>query len=157
MSKPSLKFDPLSTTARDVLGLFSDALAEVRFPDVDLHSLQAAADELRALQLEVERLEAELETARALVSAQSEALTGQAERGLAYARIYAAADAKLSLRVAEVGQSTSPVSPPAAPKKRGRARKGEGDANLFNSVDDNSSQAAPESVRSYEDAAEHAA
>jgi hypothetical protein len=120
MSKPSLKRDPLSATARDVLTLFSDALHEVRFPDVDLQSLQAAADELRALQLEVERIEAELEEARAQVAA----------------RIYAESDPKLAQRVAEIGQGKVPSSAAVMPKKRGRARKSDGDSNLFGSVRD---------------------
>lgn len=140
MPKPTLQRDPLSATARDVLALFSDVLAEVRFPDVDRHSLESAADELRALQLEVERLEAELEAARANVLAQSETLNVKAERGLAYARIYAASDAKLSARVAEITQEKPPTLAGAAPKKRGRARKGDGDANLFGTVHDDAQE-----------------
>jgi hypothetical protein len=155
MSKPSLKRDPLSATARDVLALFSDALPEVRFPDVDLHSLQSAADELRALQLEAERIEAELEAARANVFAHSEALTAQAERGLAYARIFAASDAALALRVAELGQERAASAAPVATKKRGRARKAEGDSTLFGTVNEDAedSQPTPSALH----AAEHAA
>ncbi len=142
MSKPSLKHDPLSVTAREVLALFAQDLIDVGFPDVDLHSLESAADELRALQLEAERIEAELEAARAHVAAQSSALTAQAERGLAYARVFAAANPKLAQKVAELGQGNTAHSAPAvAGKKRARARKGEGDANLFGTTIDSQSEA----------------
>ncbi len=116
--------DPLSPLAREVLALFSEALSEVRFPDIDAAVLASGAEGLRAVQRDVEILEIRLDAAREIVAAQSEALNAQAQRALAYARVYADTAPDVARRVAEVGQhGAATASGPAALKRRGRPRK----------------------------------
>src|SRR5687768_6053847 len=103
MSSTSPKRDPLTPFCREVLQLYGEALADVRFPDLDLGSLQACADQARAAQLAVERVEVKLESARAQLQEQLDGLTALAERGLAYAQVFARTDAKLQARVDQVG------------------------------------------------------
>lgn len=146
--------DPLSPLARDVLALFRDVLAEVHFPDLDLARLEAATEALWMAQRKTERLEAELEAARAELTAESTALTAQCQRALAYARVFAEADPALAARVAELGPPAShPPTRTTEPKRRGRPRKGESDASLFSSARAEPEYEATPSVSS----AEHAA
>ncbi len=140
MSKPQPPHqpqrDPLSPLARDVLSLFAEELAEVRFPDLDRACLEAGRDALCEAQLDVERIESELDAARALVTTRGEALTLKAQRALAYARVFAEANPELALRVAALSDAkASPSARGHEPKKRGRPRKGDGDANLFGAVE----------------------
>lgn len=83
------QFDPLSPFCRDVLALFSGALDGVRFPELDRTRLEGEASEALAAQLEVERLERELEVARQRTKDAAARLTRSAEQALAYARVYA--------------------------------------------------------------------
>lgn len=132
------KRDPLTPFCREVLQLYSEALADVRFPDLDLSSLQSSAEQARAAQLAVERVEAKLEVARAQLQQQLDAMTAMAERGLAYAQVFARSDAALQARVDRVAGVAANV-PGAEPriKRRARRSKVEQDANLF------ASQATP--------------
>lgn len=135
MPPTSPKSDPLPAFCREVLQLYTDALAEVRFPDLDLGALEASAEQARAAQLAVERREAQLESARAELREQLEAMSGRAERALAYARIFAQTDPKLLERVEQVSgpQSSAPATEPR-PKRRGRPRKVAEDSTLFASA-----------------------
>src|SRR4051794_11376878 len=96
------KHNPIPAGARDVLALYSEALADVRFPDLDGAQLQSLAEGLCAAQVEVERLEHELEVARSLVRDQAARLSARADRALAYARVFAEGDAALCARLAEL-------------------------------------------------------
>lgn len=114
--------------AREVLELYATALAEVRFPDIDLTVLERCADELRESQEEVERLDTELRAAQERLHERSSLMLAKADRALAYARVYAEDDPTLSARVSAIlGQTTSPAanedaSAPTA-RKRGKQRK----------------------------------
>jgi hypothetical protein len=57
--------DPIPAFVHGVLGLFGGPLADVRFPDIDRASLEALAQGCCDAQLELEALEAALESARA--------------------------------------------------------------------------------------------
>jgi hypothetical protein len=132
MSSTSPKRDPLPPFCREVLQLYTEALGDVRFPDLDLGSLQASAEQARAAQLAVERVEAKLEIARAQLQEQLDAMTSSAERALAYAQVFARTDPKLQARVDQVGgvPANAASAEPRA-KRRARRSKVEQDANLF--------------------------
>jgi hypothetical protein len=125
MSKPSPTSlcAALSPLSREVLELYAAALPEVRFPDLDLATLHALADEVRDAQDEVDRLEAELRDARDRVAQCNAALDARAERALAYARIYAEGNPALLEQVQAVRSFALAEHEPSTPKKRGRPRK----------------------------------
>lgn len=124
--------DPVPPLAREVIALFSEALPSVRFPDLDVALLEGMTEELLSAQVEAERLEAELETARNRVQMQVDLLSSRAQRALSYARVFAEGNAELSARVAEVREhEPSARREPAPTKKRGRQRKNEAGQDLF--------------------------
>lgn len=127
------KQDPTPAFARQVIELYKGDLSEVRFPDLDLAVLESARDELQHSQLEVERLEADLHAARAALDAEAGSLNAKAERALAYAKIYAAADPQLSGRIAELGGKKKPPSAASAlpAARRGRRKKTALESELF--------------------------
>jgi hypothetical protein len=137
MSNPPQR-DPVPVFAREVLALFASAFRDVRFPDLDREVLESLAEELRVAQSEVERIEQALAQARAVVASKAEALTARAQRGLAYARIFAEEDAELCEQVERVAQSQGAANLPAA-KRRGRPRKLDHDAGLFESMSEGES------------------
>ena len=138
---PTPQIDVTPTLARQVIDLYADELAEVRFPDLDLSALLYAQAELHAAQVEVERVEAELADRRAELELRSQALVAKAERALAYARIFAQGDDQLSPRLAEIGRRKSSLTQTSqtasssglipAPKRRGRKPKSEEPEELF--------------------------
>jgi hypothetical protein len=128
------KADPIPQLARATLELYSTSLREVRFPDLDHELLEAAAEELRDAQQEVECIESALEQARGVVREKIAQLNAQADRGLSYARIFAAGNAQLSSRIGEIerlGRTQAQGSPAEGNKKRGRPRKAGQEAGLF--------------------------
>jgi hypothetical protein len=133
MPTPPPTSDSIPAFAREVIALYTEAMPEVRFPDLDLQVLESTAAELRAALLCVERATAELEAARTAAQQHGELLEARAERALSYARVFAEGDALLSERIVALGRSKSmPVAHSAPPKKRGRPRKNAtSDSNLF--------------------------
>lgn len=136
MKSQSPKLDVTPVLARQVIELYADELADVRFPDLDLAALRAAQEALHAAQLEVERMEDKLASARAELELASDRLNGKAERALAYARIFAQGDAALAPKVAEIGRKRPAADggggDGAAPvKRRGRRSKAEAASQLF--------------------------
>jgi hypothetical protein len=127
--------DPLPVFVREVIALYADAFAEVRFPDLDRGTLSNAADVLRESQVAVEALEAELEATREALRAQTQQLQAQAERALAYARVFADGDAELSTRITRIAaivpSAVSVRGESTQTRKRGRPRKAEGETGLF--------------------------
>src|SRR5689334_16622738 len=127
------KADPIPQLARATLELYSTLLREVRFPDLDHELLEGAAEELRDAQQEVECIETALEQARAVVRDKSAQLSAQADRGLSYARIFAAGNAQLSAKIGEIERlgrtHLQGATDPA--KKRGRPRKSVQETGLF--------------------------
>jgi hypothetical protein len=135
MKSQSPKLDVTPMLARQVIDLYADELADVRFPDLDLAALRVAQEALQAAQLEVERMEDELASARAALEHAAEHLNGKAERALSYARIFAQGDAALAPKVAEIGRKRPAAdgggngASPA--KRRGRRSKAEAPTQLF--------------------------
>jgi hypothetical protein len=134
MSSP-LSPENLPPFARDVLELFARQLPDLKFPGIDLSVLRAHAGELADAQAEVERIEGELEQARAEAASRAMTLTTLAQRALAYARIYATGDAELEAQLAEIAERRGGAAVEATAGKRRRSRRNDGDANLFASVD----------------------
>ncbi len=81
--------DPLSALGHEVLSLFRGPLADVRFPELDRASLDAAADDALAAQVEVEATERALEDARNRAREASASFGRSVARALAYARVFA--------------------------------------------------------------------
>jgi hypothetical protein len=117
----------LPAFARDVLALYERELAEVRFPDLELATLEAAAARLQAAHAEAAARAEALRAAEQAVAEEEQALVGLAERALAYARIFAGGNAELSAEVAAISRPSAgagrPTSSGDEPKKRGRPRK----------------------------------
>jgi hypothetical protein len=115
----------LSPRSREILALYASALPEVRFPDLDLASLHASADQLREAEDEVDRLESELRDARELVASRNAALDMRAERALAYARIYAEGKPELQAQLSAVRVHAGNEGEAPSSRRRGRPRKHE--------------------------------
>ncbi len=88
---PGASLEALPEEARGVIELFSGQLASIAFPDVDAAVLEQHAAAVQAERRAVEEARAALEAATVELAKRSEELTVLARRGLAYARIYAAA------------------------------------------------------------------
>lgn len=133
MSTPPLQSDSIPGFAQQVIALYTDALSEVRFPDLDLEVLENTAADLRNALLSVERATAELDAARAAAQQHGELLEARAERALSYARVFAQGNGPLSERIAAIGRSQSaPMTEVTPPKKRGRPKKNTAiDTSLF--------------------------
>lgn len=127
------QFDPLSPFCRDVLALFSGALDGVRFPELDRARLEGEASETLAAQLEVERLERELEVARQRTKDAVARLTRSAEQALAYARVYATTQPAVAEALEALDGATSTSGPRRATEERPkkprapRAKRSEGE------------------------------
>jgi hypothetical protein len=83
--------DGLPEEARAVVELYSGALASIAFPDVDAAVLRRQAEAVAEERRAVEAARAALEAASAALQRRVEEMKSLASRGLAYARIYAAA------------------------------------------------------------------
>jgi hypothetical protein len=133
--------EALPPALRELLGIFAQELAAVSFPNVDHKVLVELAEQVEVEAQRVEELRAQLDTAHAGLIDVKARLQRAAEQGLAYARVYAAGDADLAARLAEVnlggetprrrklevaaaaadpGDGTTPIKLPA---KRGRKPK----------------------------------
>jgi hypothetical protein len=109
---------------RAVIELFSAELATVEFPGVSAAGFAEAADQVRQARDALEVARAAMQGARAALDARLQELEHLAERGLAYARIYAEGDSELMRRVDAI--SLAPPRQPAARRKRRANKPGSG-------------------------------
>ena len=135
--------DPISPAMRALLDVFSNELAEVKFPDVDSEVLEEAAGRVRSQAEAVTRALAALEAARQALAESQDQLLQKGHRALAYARVFAEEDIDLSMKVEainlpkrgsrpEVGTSdAASQNDDNAPKRRGRPPKSRPSAPLF--------------------------
>jgi hypothetical protein len=140
--------DPISPALQDLLTLFDQELATVKFPDLDRAVLEEAAARVKEKAAEVARVQAALEAARQGLYESQEALLQKGQRALAYARIFAEDDAELSakldgislprpVRRAPRAEGATALDAPAAqseesaPRRRGRPPKARTSAPLF--------------------------
>lgn len=147
--------DVVSANVQAVLELFGGELKEVRFPDVDARTLEAAVGQVRALAGEVARAGAALRAAEAAMAEANETLNRKAARALAYMRVYAEGDAALlerleslaPLRVRRPRMEAVADAPGWAgsepPRRRGRPAKNRATESLF---DEGSESRAPSGV-----------
>jgi hypothetical protein len=137
MPAPNAKHDPTPAFSRQVLALFRKELADVHFPDLDRAVLEEAVQAVLAAQVDVERVETQLEAARIARAEQLAELETKAERALAYARVFASGDPDLNARVAELGRKKPAAdSEGAQVKKRARSKAGANGAELFGEAAD---------------------
>jgi hypothetical protein len=126
---------PIAPDIAQLIQLFR-AQVDLRFPGLDAEVLQAALVQVMDPHEAVLRAEAELQTARAALENEQEALLKVAQRAHAYLSVYAETDEQLApkvsaislprlrrgLRVESTPGASEDLSSPA-PKKRGRPRK----------------------------------
>jgi hypothetical protein len=82
-----------------VLDLFATDLADVRFGDLDAPALARIAGEVQAASEVVVAAQLALDVARGALHERQEMLIQQAQRALAYARVYAESDVALTARL----------------------------------------------------------
>lgn len=111
---------PISPPIQAVLDLFDGPLGQVRFADIDSATLRRLAGEVEAAAAELEAQQAALDALRKATLEKQEHLLLQAQRALAYARVYAEGDEELSARLAQIHL--------ARPAKRQKADSAEGEA-----------------------------
>jgi hypothetical protein len=153
--------DPISPALQDLLKLFGQELATVKFPDMDRGVLEEAAAGVKEKAEAVARAQAALDAARQSLHESQEALLQKGQRALAYARIFAEDDAELSekldaislprpVRKAPRMEGTLTLEAPSAqgeesaPRRRGRPPKARTSAPLF------SEGASPEVIAAVE-------
>lgn len=140
--------DPISPALQDLLKLFGQELATVKFPELDRKVLEEAAARVKEKAEEVARAQAALEAARQSLYESQEVLLQKGQRALAYARIFAEEDAELSAKLDAISlprpvrkaprmEGASALEAPAAqgeesaPRRRGRPPKARTSAPLF--------------------------
>ena len=115
--------DPVPAAARAILDLFANELRGVGFPGVDAGLLGQLAEEVRARARDVEKAETALDAARAALDERIAALDTLSERGLAYARIYAADEPALAARLADLNLVERPLASDPAPSRPAMRRR----------------------------------
>ncbi|MDX2018900.1 MAG: hypothetical protein SF187_01570 [Deltaproteobacteria bacterium] len=99
---------PISEPLHDLLRLFAEHLAEVRFGDIDKGVLEAQAARVLMAAQAAEEAQAALDAARSALTAAQQTLLVTGQRALAYARIYAETSPELlgRLNVVSLGPGT---------------------------------------------------
>jgi hypothetical protein len=153
--------DPISPALQDLLKLFGQELATVKFPDMDRGVLEEAAAGVKEKAEAVAKAQAALDAARQSLHESQEALLQKGQRALAYARIYAEDDAELSEKLDAISlprpmrkaprmegalamEAPSAQAEESAPRRRGRPPKARTSAPLF------SEGASPEVIAAVE-------
>jgi len=103
---------PLPPSIQAVIELFQGPLAEVRFADVDAAALTNLARAAETAAADLAAHEAQLNELRQTAADRQEALLLLAQRGLAYARVYAENDEALSEQLSSIN-----LSRPSKPRK----------------------------------------
>ncbi|MEL6184945.1 MAG: hypothetical protein AAFU79_10000 [Myxococcota bacterium] len=91
--------DPVPYGVLSLLDVFRTALGDIRFPDVDAEVLEGSCERVREADREVRRLFEALEAAQVKLSEERSNLHRTAERGLAYAKVFAGEDEALLTRL----------------------------------------------------------
>jgi hypothetical protein len=92
----------ISPPVQAVIDLFAEPLRDVRFADVGASTLAELAASTQAAAEVVAAREAELAEARQALQERQDALLVQAQRALAYARVYAETDPVLTERLEQI-------------------------------------------------------
>lgn len=107
----------ISPSVQAVIDLFQGPLAELRFADVDISALASLARAADAAAAELAEHEARLSELKQVLADRQEALLVLAQRGLAYARVYAEQDEALSEQLSRINlpKAAKPRKPSAKP------------------------------------------
>jgi hypothetical protein len=103
----------VSPSIQAVIDLFEGPLSGVRFGDVDGAALRRLAEEAEAARGVLEAHQATLNALRHAMTERQEQLVAQAQRALAYARIYAENDESLTAQLATIHLPRAPKRPKA--------------------------------------------
>jgi hypothetical protein len=105
----------ISSQIQAVLELFEGPLSELRFADIDAAALRRLAADVETAAGEVDAQQLALTRLRAALDEKQEQLLTQAQRALAYARVYAENDDALSARLAAIHFPRGPKRAKAEP------------------------------------------
>ncbi len=119
----------IPTAVQSVLDLFTTDLAEVRFGDLDAAALARISRDVEAAAEVVVAAQIALDVARGALNERQDTLLQQAQRALAYARVYAEADLGLTARLDAI---TLPRAS-RRPRSEGNASGGASDALVLTS------------------------
>src|SRR5262245_59973777 len=109
--------DPVSGGVRQLLALFQEQLQGVEFPEVSTAILKSAATELREKVASLEAMRVQLAAAELAVQNARTDLKKLADRGLAYAHIYATDRIDLQAKLAEIRLEASAAPIVRKPRK----------------------------------------
>jgi len=117
----------ISPSVQAVIDLFQGPLAEVRFADVDVAALANLARAAEAAATELAEHEARVSELKQVLADRQEALLLLAQRGLAYARVYAEHDEAFSEQLSRINlpKAAKPRKPTA---KQASAEPAQADA-----------------------------
>jgi hypothetical protein len=144
--------DDVPHDARASVALFAAHLGDVRFPDVDVDTLAALVGDLRARSEAAAHARARLDEATAAEAAARAALGETLSRGVAYARIFAAAHPErggLAAALAELGAApgagamAASADAQAPRRRRGRPPKQRAGAAVSELLSVNGPMSAP--------------
>lgn len=113
--EPTLLLD--ADPAARIVEVFRQDLQGVSFPDVSTETLEAAAEAVRERAAAVEALRKRVSDAQAELAAAKAELERQAQRGLAYAKVYAHGNSELTEKLARIHAADPPKR-----KRRNSAR-----------------------------------
>jgi hypothetical protein len=127
---------PIPSPVYDLVAIFEEQLSEVQFPNVNHQTLASLVEHVRASAEAVAAAQAQVATAEAALGDSRDELFVRAEQALAYAKIYAATDAKLLERLNGIELGKAQKKPlkakvkehdgiEAAPRKKGRKARAE--------------------------------
>lgn len=123
--------DPVSEPIATLLDVFEARSEALRFPEVDHQTLLTQAEGVRQAAAELQRCEQALAEARRVLDEQQEALLARAERGLAYARVFAQDDPELHEALGELElqprRAASKRAAKKAPRRPARSRRRKAD------------------------------
>ncbi|HMA92546.1 MAG TPA: hypothetical protein VKP30_07660 [Polyangiaceae bacterium] len=122
--------DHLSAPVRELLALYAEKYAELRFPDLDLGRLQSSAGELAAALEKVDEAEASVNALREQARIIEADLTQKAARTIAFLKVYIEGDESeyarldaLTLALLTRPRARKPESAGAGERTRGRPKK----------------------------------
>jgi hypothetical protein len=113
---------PMTEPVARIVEIFRADLEGLTFPDVSLASLEQAAEDVRERANQVEALRNRISVAEAELAAARSDLESLAQRGLAYAKVYATGNADLTEKLEQIKMSEPPK------KRRRKAAKVTDDA-----------------------------
>ncbi|MCX4245158.1 hypothetical protein [Paraliomyxa miuraensis] len=115
--------DPVSEPLAALITVFGEHAGSLCFPDVDHPILEDLAAELRQAAAEVDRQERALAAARHDLDERTRALRTRAERGLAYARIFAEDDDELRQQLETIDLGGDKAAAPKRSAKKAPPRR----------------------------------